>query len=179
MQRLHPDDLTGMLLQESPDEWHVLSLPAIAEHEQAIQIGANQHHVRRIGDLFHAEREPQSVLNSLRAQLGPDTFTAQYQQCPIPAEGVMIKREWIQRYDQLPKGKSDVIQSWDTASKDGGKNDYSVCTTWLRHDKKYYLMHVLRGQFNYPALKTQAISHAKAYEPAPMLIEDAARARRG
>jgi predicted phage terminase large subunit-like protein len=175
MQRLHPDDLTGMLLRESPDEWTVLSLPAIAEQEQTIQIGDNEYHVRRVGDLFHAEREPQSVLDSLRAQLGPNTFSAQYQQTPIPADGVMIKREWPQRYDQLPKREpsGDVFQSWDTASKDGGQNDYSVCTTWLHHDKKYYLMHVLRGRFNYPALKAQAISHAKAYEPNTILIEDA------
>jgi predicted phage terminase large subunit-like protein len=175
MQRLHPDDLTGTLLRDSPDEWTVLSLPAIAEHEQEIQIGDNQYHVRRVGDLFHAEREPQSVLDSLRSQLGPNTFSAQYQQTPIPAEGVMIKREWPQRYDKLPKREpsDDVLQSWDTASKDGGQNDYSVCTTWLHHDNKYYLMHVLRGRFNYPALKAQAISHAKAYEPDKVLIEDA------
>jgi hypothetical protein len=37
MQRLHPDDLTGTLLRDSPDGWTVLSLPAIAEHEQEIR----------------------------------------------------------------------------------------------------------------------------------------------
>lgn len=175
MQRLHPDDLTGMLLRKSPDEWTVLSLPAIAEQEQKIQIGDNEYHVRRVGDLFHAVREPQSVLDSLRAQLGPDTFSAQYQQTPIPAEGVLIKREWVQLYDQAPKREpsDSVIQSWDTASKEGGQNDYSVCTTWLHRDKKYYLIHVLRGRFNYPSLKAQAISHAKLHEPDTILIEDA------
>ncbi len=37
MQRLHPDDLTGTLLRDSVG-WTVLSLPAIAEQEQKIQI---------------------------------------------------------------------------------------------------------------------------------------------
>ena len=46
-----------------------------------------------------------------------------------------------------------VFQSWDTASKDGEQNDYSVCTTWLRHDYKYYLIHVLRGRFDFPTLR--------------------------
>jgi AraC-like DNA-binding protein len=27
------------------------------------------------------------------------------------------------------------IQSWDTAAKNGAQNDWSVCTTWLLHDK--------------------------------------------
>ena len=87
----------------------------------------------------------------------------------------MIKREWVQRYDQLPERESsdEVLQSWDTASKEGEQNDYSVCTTWLHHDNKYYLMHVLRGRYNYPALKTQAISHAKAYKADTVLVEDA------
>ena len=106
MQRLHVDDLTGTLLRDFPDGWTVLSFPAIAEQEQKIQIGDNEYHVRRVGDLFHAEREPQSVLDLLRAQLGPDIFSAQYLQTPVPAEGVMIKREWVHRYDQLPDRES-------------------------------------------------------------------------
>ena len=174
-QRLHMDDLPGTLLRNSPNEWTVLSFPAIAEQEEKIQIGDTKYHVRRVGDLLHAEREPQPILDELRAQLGPDTFAAQYQQAPIPAGGVMIKREWIQRYDQLPEREpsSDVFQSWDTASKDGEQNDYSVCTTWLYHDKKYYLIHVLRGRFDYPTLKALAISHANDHKPNTILIEDA------
>ena len=174
-QRLHMDDLPGTLLRNSPNEWTVLSCPAIAEQEEKIQIGENKYHVRRVGDLLHAEREPQHIIDELRAQLGPDTFAAQYQQAPIPAGGVMIKREWVQRYDQLPEreSSSDVFQSWDTASKDGEQNDYSVCTTWLRHDYKYYLIHVLRGRFDFPTLKALAISHADMHKPNTILVEDA------
>jgi hypothetical protein len=51
----------------------------------------------------------------------------------------MIKRHWICRYDYLPPRTSSisVIQSWDTASKEGGQNDWSVCTTWLRQEGNY------------------------------------------
>src|SRR5215203_3818606 len=95
MQRLHIDDLTGMLLRSS-DEWTLLELPAIAEEEQVIAIGEDEYHVRQVGDLLHAEREPRSTLDSLQAQLGSDTFAAQYQQRPVPPGGAMIKREWVQ-----------------------------------------------------------------------------------
>jgi predicted phage terminase large subunit-like protein len=175
MQRLHMDDLTGTLLRDFQDDWVVLNLPAIAEQEEKIQIGENKYHTRRVGDLLHAEREPQSILDSLRAQLGSDTFAAQYQQAPFPPDGAMIKRDWVQRYEQAPKRESsiNVIQSWDTASKAGGQNDYSVCTTWLHHDNKYYLIDVLRGRFDYPTLKAQAILYARAHKPDKILIEDA------
>jgi predicted phage terminase large subunit-like protein len=174
MQRLHTDDLTGMLLRDT-DEWTLLSLPAIAEHEERIQIGPDTYHIRRVGDLLHAEREPQFILDSIRSQLGSDTFAAQYQQAPIPPGGAMIKRHWVGRYDHLPARSSStsVIQSWDTASKEGGQNDWSVCTTWLRHGGQYYLIDVLRGRFDYPTLKARALSHAAAHKPNKILIEDA------
>ena len=171
MQRLHPDDLTGMLLRTS-DEWTLLNLPAIAEQEKTIQIGADKYHVRHVGEVLHPEREPRWVLDRIRSQVGPDIWAAQYQQAPNPPGGLMINRDWVRRYDQLPVG-GYVIQSWDTASKEGGQNDWSVCTTWLIHENKYYLIDVLRGRFDYPTLKAQAVSLAREHKPDKILIEDA------
>jgi hypothetical protein len=149
MQRLHTDDPAGTL-QRSSSGWTTLSLPAIAEQEETIQIGDKRYHHRMIGDVIHREREPKSALDSIRSMIGWDTLAAQYQQAPIPPGGVMIQRQWVGRYDQLPDrgASSRVIQSWDTASKDGGLNDWSVCTTWLLHENKYYLMHVLRERLD-------------------------------
>jgi predicted phage terminase large subunit-like protein len=179
MQRLHEDDLVGRLLREAPDEWTVLSLPAIAEQEEAIQIGEQKYHVRRVGDLLHAEREPLSILQSLRAQLGSDVFAAQYQQAPVPREGVMIKRTWPRRYERLPEPNASTlkIQSWDTATTDSGQSNYSVCTTWLFQDKKYYLVDVFRERVDYPALKARALSLAKLHDPTAILVEDASLGR--
>ena len=153
MQRLHEDDLAGVLLRSS-DEWTVVSLPAIAEQDEEIPIGNGQIHFRRAGDVLHPEREPREVLELLRAQLGAEIFAAQYQQQPVPPGGAMIKRAWVRRYDQLPKS-GQVIQSWDVANKQGEENDYSVCTTWLVHENKYYLIDVLRGRFDFPTLRTK------------------------
>ena len=80
--------------------------------------------------------------------------------------GAMIKRHWVRGYDQLPaRSLSNVCQSWDSASKDGGENDWSVCTTWLHHEGNYYLMDILRGRFDYPTLKARAISCARGTFP--------------
>jgi len=88
--------------------------------------------------------------------------------------GNMIKRDWVQRYENPPErtASTRILQSWDTASKDGEQNDWSVCTTWQIQDGKYYLVDVLRGRFNYPTLKARAIEHAKLHKPTTILIED-------
>jgi predicted phage terminase large subunit-like protein len=169
-QRLHPDDLPGTLLRSS-GEWTRVILPTIAEQEEKIQIGANKYHIRHVDEVLHPEREPRWVVDRIRSEVGPDTFAAQYQQAPNPPGGLMIKRDWVRRYDQLPV-EGSVIESWDTASKEGGQNDWSVCTTWLLYEKKYYLIDVLRGRFDYPTLKAQAISHARLHKPDNILIED-------
>jgi predicted phage terminase large subunit-like protein len=73
----------------------------------------------------------------------------------MPPGGAMIKRAWIRRYSTPParKGYPRIFQSWDTASKGGPDNDWSVCTTWQLHEKQYYLLHVERRRFDYPELK--------------------------
>ena len=176
MQRLHEDDLVGRLLREQPNEWTVVSLPAIAEEDTEIEIGATKPHLRHAGEVLHAEREPLEILESYRAQLGQAVFSAQYQQSPVPRDGAMIKRTWVRRYDRLPERKSSatVIQSWDPAIKESEQANYSVCTTWLYQDKLYYLVDVFRDRIDYPTLKAEAISLAGLHKPNVILIEDAA-----
>ena len=167
MQRLHEDDLVGRLLREAPEAWDVLSLPAIAEQEEAIEIGGQRPHVRRPGDCSTPSASRSRSWQSYRAQLGSDVFAAQYQQSPVPREGVMIKRTWPRRYERLPEPNASTlkIQSWDTATTDSGQSNYSVCTTWLYHDKKYYLVDVFRERVDYPA--AQGSSHRACETPRP------------
>jgi phage terminase large subunit-like protein len=108
----------------------------------------------------------------MKHQVGSDTLAAQRQQTPVPPGGSMIQRSWVRRYDQLPIPTSsfEIFQSWDAASKDGGQNDYSVCTTWLLNEGKYYLKHVLRDRFDYPTLKARAIANAREYGANRILI---------
>lgn len=174
MQRVHMFDLTGFLLEKSSD-WTVLSLPAIAEVDEMIPIGDGRYHHRRAGEALHPEREPLEVLERLRREVGPDIFAAQWQQCPVPPGGKMIRREWLRYYDVPPKRTrgAKVIQSWDTAAKDGAQNDWSVCTTWLVLDDNYYLLDLTRGRYDYPALRKKAIALAEQFKPDIVLVEDA------
>lgn len=175
MQRVHQYDPTGYLLENFPGNWTILNLPAIAFEDERIQTGLNRFYNRRAGEALHPARESLEVLEGLRRELGSDHFQAQYQQSPVPPGGAMLKREWFQYWDVLPdlKYPAKIFQSWDTAVKNGAQNDYSVCTTWLRIDKKFYLMNLTRGRFEYPQLKAMAIRLAEKYKPNSILIEDA------
>lgn len=152
-QRLHIDDLTGHVLQNGA--LSQLVLPAIAEVEEEIQIGPDKFHIRHPGDLLHEEREPRAVLDQMRTDLGSHRFSAQYQQCPTPEDGEIIKWEWLEFYDEIPTKKwgDRIVQSWDTAMKSGNYNDYSVCLTFLVRGNDYYLLDVYREKLNYPQLK--------------------------
>jgi len=64
------------------------------------------------------------------------------------------------------------VQSWDTASKPGNINDYSVCTTWGIVNKKSYLLNVYRERVGYPELKRAVVEQARSFRPDAILIED-------
>jgi phage terminase large subunit-like protein len=103
------------------------------------------------------------ALNRIRAQIPPDIFAAQYQQNLVAPDGNMIKRHWVRRYETLPDRTSSmhILQSWDTASKEGEHNAWTVCTTWYVHEGRYYLVDVLRDRFDYPTLKKRAIAQTR------------------
>ncbi|KQW20975.1 hypothetical protein ASC80_12515 [Afipia sp. Root123D2] len=174
MQRVHLHDLTGFLVENSSG-WTVLSLPAIAESDEKIEIGNGEYYARCAGEALHPRYETISTLEKLRTEMGSAIFSAQYQQSPVPDGGVMIHRSWLQYYGQLPEQtyRTKVIQSWDTAAKDGAQNDWSVCTTWLLVDKCFYLIDVTRGRYEYPRLRATAIALAERFKPHKILIEDA------
>jgi predicted phage terminase large subunit-like protein len=175
MQRVHMDDLTGFVTSQS-DEWEVLSLPAIAEVDEDIPISDTKTHRRRIGEALSPVREPLPILERLKAQLGSDKFSAQYQQAPVPPGGAMIKRLWIKRYTKPPsqRDRSIILQSWDTASKGGPENDFSVCTTWfVTRDGRWYLIDVWRERVDYPELKAAVRRQALRHAANRVLVEDA------
>jgi hypothetical protein len=160
MQRLHDDDPTGVLVRSSGG-WTVLKLAAIAEQDEKIKIGPDEYYTRHAGDVLHADRQPRSTLDRIRAEIGADTFAAQYLQAPVPPGGVMIKREWVARHDDMParSSSSKMIQSWDVAWTTGSESAWSVCTTWLIDGKFYDLIDVRRGPIRLSDLESAGHRH--------------------
>lgn len=174
-QRLHPDDLVGFLL-ETPGDWDYLALPAIATCDENFVLSGGSHVGRSEGEVLNPARETLETLETIRRQMGSPQFSAQYQQDPLPPEGNMIRWDWFQVYDTpLERQESGIIiQSWDTASKATEISDWSVCTTWLQRDQKFYLLDVWRDRLEYPYLKKKIIELAREHGADEILIEDKA-----
>ncbi len=170
MQRLHEDDLVGHVLKQ--DDWEVIAIPAIAEEDQCFDMGLYGSYHRKCGDLLHPEREPQEVLDRLRRTLGSMNFSAQYQQKPIPAGGNVIHREWLRYYEEVPDAFERVITSWDTASTIGEASDWSVGTVWGAIGTDYYLIDLIRGQWEAPDLRRKIIETKQRHDANATLIED-------
>jgi len=196
MQRLHEDDLAGYILgknqQEAEDSlgphlaqstWAHLNLPAIATETERVPIRFKNdgqtlsYHTRKPGDFLHDVREGHIELGRLKKELGSQRFSAQYQQDPLPLDGNLIRPQWLPRYtpEDMSRIKSKaggmIVQSWDIATTTTSTSDWSVCTTWLKLRKDYYLLHVLRVKKEFPELKKLINSHCLSWQTNTLLIE--------
>lgn len=100
MQRLHEDDLCGYLLDKEPEDWTVLSLPAIQTDADGTE--------KALWPVKHTLEE----LHKLRAA-NPVIFDTQYMQDPKPKEGLMYQGGF-KTYSraQLPAG-ADALNRWN------------------------------------------------------------------
>ena len=157
MQRLHEDDLSGVLLARGG--WEHLSFPVIDER----------------GRLLHAAREGVEEVARLKAELGEYVFASQYLQAPYVLSGGIIKREWVKFFDVMPSlSEGAIYQSWDTAVKAGESSDYSVCLTVLENASGVFVVDVLREKLVYPELKRKVLMMAEVWKPDAILVEDKA-----
>jgi predicted phage terminase large subunit-like protein len=174
MQRLHQNDLAGELLEKGG--WHELRLPAIAAEAQSIPIGDRQFYRRVEGDILHPVRQSRETLDAIRAEIGSTAFAAQYLEDPIPAEGNLVRAEWLQTYEPALLDQSDgiVVQSWDTATKTGERNDWCVCITALVRRREVYVLDVWRRRVEFPDLLKASQRLAREWQANTLLIEDSA-----
>jgi predicted phage terminase large subunit-like protein len=128
-------DMTAWLLaqevEENPEHWTVLNLPAIAE---PVAISMQLPHTcmrvpdwRQPGEPLCPERVPLEVLQRIRTRLGSYWWNALYQQRPSPAEGLLFRKAWIQGPLPTAPGQArryaPLVLSCDLSFKDGKDND--------------------------------------------------------
>jgi predicted phage terminase large subunit-like protein len=174
MQRVHADDLVQHFLTQ--EGWEQLNLPAIADIEQTIEVAPNRYHTRKIGDLLHPERESIEVLERMKLEMGSATYSAQYQQSPIPPGGNMIDWKWFSQFDLNAQPEfNDIVISWDTAMKPTELSDYSVGTVWGIKGDFFYLLDLVRLRLDYPNLRRKVIEVYQQwrYSGVTLIIEDA------
>ena len=166
MQRSHENDFTGYLLATDPS-FKQIKMPIVAEEDERWTVhnritGKEKTYYRKVGELLHPSRDSEEEVNRMREILGSYNFAGQYQQNPTSRGGNVIKREWLKFYNpqelhqQIINGQVRplaLMQSWDTASKIGEDNDFSVCITGLLVEEgKIYILDVFRDKLALPDL---------------------------
>lgn len=172
MQRLHEADLAGVLIEQGG--WHELRLPAIATKNERVQVGEGLHYRRRKGCALHPARNSLAWLESRRLA-SPFVYESQFQQNPVPFQGNIFQREWLKTYktSEINPDWGEIIQSWDTASKDNPFTDFSVCITAVVQQSYIYILDVYVARLTFPRLKEMVIELAREYRARTLLIEDA------
>ncbi len=166
MTRWHEDDLCGRLLAQSPDEWEVLSLPALAE--QGDTLG------RKVGEPLWPQMgyDKDWAIQTQRA-VGSYAFAALYQQRPAPAGGGLIRRSWWKFYDELPEMVT-VVLSVDAAFKGGEDADNVSIQAWGKRGAYMYLLDDDTQPMDFPkTLRAIRAMHQK-HKPRCVYIEDKA-----
>jgi len=171
MQRLHVDDLAGILIEQG---WPKLVIPAIAVEPMEYLIAEEEAYRRPSGQLLQPNRDSAEAFEELKRQLGSQVFAAQFQQNPTPPDGNMIKRAWLQRYETVPKlGKFErVVLTCDPAGKAGPRNDYTAMTVLGLSEKSIIVLHVCRGHWTVMQMREQILALAPEWRVDLVIIED-------
>lgn len=171
MQRLHVDDLSGVLIERG---WPKLEIPAIAIEPTDYLLSDDEVYHRPAGELLQPGRDTHEALEELKLDLGSRVFAAQYQQNPTPPDGNMIKSAWLGRYDVPPARKSfrRVVLSCDPAGKSGIQNDFTAISVVGVHGKALYLLQVRRGHWTVMQMCETIRSLAAEFEVDLAIIED-------
>ncbi|WP_158218528.1 terminase [Synechococcus sp. 1G10] len=129
----HEDVIGWLMAQESgdaPQEWHVLNLPAIAEHRadrQSFPASCTVEPDWRLpGEALCRERFPLSELLKIRTRVGSFWWNALFQQRPSPMQGAIFQRAWIKPpfpREQLRRF-SPLVLSCDLSFKGEEQNDH-------------------------------------------------------
>lgn len=167
--RWHREDLSGYLLEsardETGEEWELVAVPALAAEGKPDALH------RAPGEPIEPRRfTVEDVHKRHRALVSPYIVAAIEQQDPQPDEGTELLRAWfvLAQAAELPTAPDIAITSWDLKLKDREAGDYVVGGVWWRVGTAYWLMGMLRGQYDHAttanAIALLAVRHPEARE---------------
>ncbi len=172
MTRWHEDDFIGRLLsteyEGSPDQWEVISLPAIAGKNDALG--------REVGEPLISpllnETPEQAVArwDETKRTIGTYVWSSMYLQAPAPSKGAIFDAGWWRFWTTDPeKATADGrvvyidpsampgatwLDSWDCAFKGTDSSDFVVGQRWMRKGPDRFLIAQQRGRKSF----TQTLS---------------------
>lgn len=165
--RILPEDFDGQTGwyrdRNTGEKWYVLSLPAVAEHE-------NDPVNRKKGEWLWPEHFGEQKLGGVRRR-GGWVWSALYQQRPSPEEGLMFTKDHIERYRprELDRTRLQIYISSDyatTAEAGAPDPDYTVHMVWgVDSEYNIYLLDMWRGRTQTDEWARQFIRLCRKWKP--------------
>jgi len=173
MQRLHVDDLAGVLIERG---WPAILLPAIATEEAQHALDTTDTYHRPIGELLQPRRDSAEALEELKREIGGRIFAAQYRQDPTPPDSNMIKAAWLARYGAAKAFSAyrRIILSCDPAGKANERSDYTAIVVCGLIDKQVHILHVSRGHWTVMQMLDQIVALTADMNVDLAIVEDTA-----
>lgn len=109
------------MLKQSADggeDWEKVDLPALAEDGDPLG--------RPIGEALWPERYSSQDFEAIRRQQGTYSFSALYQQQPVPSDGGLFKREWFQHIVSRPPNGLVWARGYDLAVSTKTTSDHTA-----------------------------------------------------
>ena len=142
MQRLHTDDVSGIILEKNLGYTHIM-LPMEFDPERrcVTDLGFEDPRVEE-GELLFPARFPREVVERDKQVMGPWAVAGQFQQSPSPRGGGIIQRKYWALWDDeeaKSQGLNDaskyppmdyIVASLDPAYTEKKENDPSALTVW-------------------------------------------------
>jgi len=170
MTRWHEDDLVANIIElakmdPKADQFKVMNIPAIREDidptDGAVHLIYPFSDPRVLGEALQPNRYDAAALAQIKASISAREFQSLYQGYPVPPEGEMIKRCWLELRTngfQLPKYRKKV-RFWDWAVKEvGDPSAGALCSVDISLQR--YIEDIIHVQMNYADLKNLIVDTA-------------------
>ncbi|MFA5651054.1 MAG: phage terminase large subunit, partial [Proteiniphilum sp.] len=128
MQRLNEDDLTGYLQKLEPEEWEILSIPCIQPDPETGEDKALWPFKHTLEELYKIRDNNSWVFNT------------QYQQNPMPMEGLMYENEF-KEYEIIPETRKKRVKNYTDTADTGA--DYLCSITYLETEIGNFVLDIL------------------------------------
>lgn len=178
MQRLHEDDLAGVLLKRGIR--HVV-LPM--EYLPGDPYTHPRDPRTKAGELLFPARFSRDWCDETKGTTPSSLrmYETQYQQKPTPASGALFKRHYFSRPDRRYTGDpvrfarslDELAITIDCAFREKPDADYTVMQVWGRSGVRKYLLDQVRGQMDFPEMVDAARALAVKWPAARLKLVEA------
>ena len=183
--RWHEGDLSGALLElektsKSPEHWHVIDLPGIAERPEerpkyppSVTLAVDW---RKPGEALGGRYSMERYV-SIRENAGAREFESQIQQRPGAAAGTILLRSWWKRYTHdpyKPLAFERTIISVDATFKDADDSDFVAIHAYGRIGTHVYGRERTHRRMSFTDTVAECKAYQARYPDAILYIEDKA-----